>query len=203
MIFLCVLENFGSCAYQFALWVELNPWAKNNEVGCSVLVGVSIFMFYFVENLMYWLFGFKYWVTSVEIQQIQEEQKTQSGRAVAAENIKKKRFCTETKYKVLSAFGGLVNLGICLWMCIERAQLTYFTLSSQETPEKKKYDFFDLEQAINGLLALSALFLADALRRLRKVLGNRKRIQINKRIMGLHIAVLFISAFISIWCLIT
>ena len=41
------------------------------------LIGLSIFLFYFVSNLIYWLFGFKYWVISIEIPQLISNQEAE------------------------------------------------------------------------------------------------------------------------------
>lgn len=76
-------------------------------------MGVTIFFFYFVSNLMYWLFGFKYWVISIEIPQL-----------LAVEDGRRKT-CTETRYNLLNWTGILVNFGACLVCAYVRGQVDF------------------------------------------------------------------------------
>jgi len=53
---------------------EISPWHVNNPTWCAILIGVTVFFFYFLSNLQYWMFGWKYWVTAVEMQALVEQQ---------------------------------------------------------------------------------------------------------------------------------
>ena len=63
-----------------------------------MFITVTIFLFFFISNLMYWLFGFKYWVIAVEIPIVLKE--NDESEVVEGQEVgqRKKRFCTETKY---------------------------------------------------------------------------------------------------------
>ena len=88
------------------------------------LIGFSIFIFYFVSNLMYWLFGFKYWVISIEIPQLISNQEAELFNS-NKEIVRSERFCSETKYNLLNAIGIFINLFFCVLVAIKRAKLSY------------------------------------------------------------------------------
>jgi hypothetical protein len=50
-----------------SLYYEVTPWHETHQWGSAILIAVGLFMFYWPSNLMYWLFGFKYWVIAIEI----------------------------------------------------------------------------------------------------------------------------------------
>ena len=54
-------------ALAVAVFLEVMPWHKTHEEKEKIFISVTIFFFYFICNWMYWLFGFKYWVISIEI----------------------------------------------------------------------------------------------------------------------------------------
>ena len=99
------------------------------------LIGFSIFIFYFVSNLMYWLFGFKYWVISIEIPQLISNQEAELFNS-NKEIVRSERFCSETKYNLLNAIGILLNLFFCVWVAIKRAQLSYDMAESPEASRR-------------------------------------------------------------------
>jgi hypothetical protein len=116
---------------------------------------VTIFLFYFVSNLIYWLFGFKYWVISIEIPHVLQQD--ESGR----------KLCTETRYNLLNWTGILINFGACVVCAYIRAQVDYQSTYAP-APESLGRQLMVWFVIVTALLVVSAGFLADALRRLKK-----------------------------------
>jgi len=79
----------------------------------------------------------------------------------------KERFCSEAKYNTLNVFGILINLFFCGLVAIKRAKMDYESAFPPGASRKLTKLVLDLYLAISGLLIVSALFLADALRRLK------------------------------------
>jgi len=67
MLFLCTIQNINMACLAIAVFLEVTPWHQAHRVELMYFMGVTIFLFNGVSNLLYWLFGFKYWVISIEI----------------------------------------------------------------------------------------------------------------------------------------
>jgi len=63
-------------------------------------VGTSIFFYFYMNNLIYWLYGFKFWIISIEV----------------PEAYNKRDRCKLSKncYKLISWTGVIVNLALCV-----------------------------------------------------------------------------------------
>ena len=66
-------------------------------------MGISDGLYYFISNLMYWLWSFKYWVISIEIPNVIAAQKARNDEDLDVskrdtELIGKKSVCSESKY---------------------------------------------------------------------------------------------------------
>ena len=85
------------------------------------------YFFYFISNLIYWLFGFKYWVISIEIPNLIAAQKEAEERGIDEEKLERKRFCTEARYNALNWFGIIVNAVCIAWLAWKRGALDYDT----------------------------------------------------------------------------
>lgn len=131
---------------------------------------ICLFMFYFTSNLMYWLFGFKYWVISIEIPNVIEAAK-EGGK-------QQKRICTETRYKVFNWLGILVNFAVCAVLAWKRGLVDY--ISAAKRPSSQLLDTcLYLYFAVTFLIFVSAIFLADALRRLKNSFSKDNRLVVN------------------------
>ena len=82
------------------------------------MMAISIFLFYFTSNLIYWIFGFKYWVISIEVPRLIAESKE-------GPQSNHKSICTEARYKALNWIGILINLGFCLAVAWLRGKVEY------------------------------------------------------------------------------
>jgi hypothetical protein len=115
---------------------------------------------------MYWLFGFKYWVIAIEIPALVNEQEEKFDETKVVE--RKKRFWTEKRYNILNWIGITVNFFFCCWMAYIRAKRDYMMLEPGGAPLPLLYAVLYVYLTLSFLLVVSAIFLGDALRRLKK-----------------------------------
>ena len=127
-------------------------------------------MFYFTSNLMYWLFGFKYWVISIEIPNMIE--------AAKEDGKQQKRICSETRYKVLNWLGILVNFAVCAVLAWKRGLVNFISATKPPSPQLLDTCLY-LYFAVTFLIVVSAIFLADALRRLKNSFSKDNRLVVN------------------------
>ena len=85
--------------------LEGKEWHKRNPVLECIFMTLMIFLFYFSQNLEYWLFGFTYWVITKEITQVLGEEAHQPDAKAAATK--------ERRYKVAQWVGVAVNFLAC------------------------------------------------------------------------------------------
>jgi hypothetical protein len=107
-------------------------------------------------NLLHWLFAFKYWVISVEV-------------PLALTGQIKKKASRERLYFIFNILMILVNVAFCIWVSIERYRLSIQS-AGQKAPVSLVNEVSDLYHVVTGLMLVSALFFADALRRIKKSL---------------------------------
>jgi hypothetical protein len=50
-----------------AVYLEVQPWAKQHRTFEAWFVGITVGMEYWPGHILYFLFGFKYWVISLEM----------------------------------------------------------------------------------------------------------------------------------------
>jgi hypothetical protein len=120
---------------------------------------------------MYWMFGFKYWVISMKVPRM---------IAVSKEGSEgnHKRICSEAKYEVLNWVGILVNLGFCLAIGWKRGILEYDSAFGQPSHELAAL-VITFYMIVTFLLIVSAVFLSDALRRLKNSFSKDKILVVN------------------------
>ena len=110
------------------------------------------------------MFGFKYWVISIEIPRLINATKEAEEKG---EQLEHKSICSERGYDVLNAIGIFVNLFLCVWVGWKRGMIDYIT-AFNPAPKQLGNTVMTLYTVITVLLIISAIFLADALRRLKK-----------------------------------
>jgi hypothetical protein len=90
--------------------------------------------------------------------------------------------------------GILINLGFCLCIGWKRGLMDYESAFGKPTDELG-IQVMTLYLIVTFLLIVSAVFLADALRRLKKSFNQDKRLEVYQKTMCLHIVALFIHTF--------
>jgi hypothetical protein len=164
MLFLCILDNLSTVLIALMMYTEMTPWHNEHPLWCAILVGFSVGFFYLPSNIIYWLFGWKYWVTSIEVPALVNEQ-TEFDPSKPIEH--KQRFWTETRFNILNWFGILVNTGFCVWIGWIRGVRDWDMLVPGGAPHSLLLAILYVYLSLSGLLIISAAFLGDALRRLK------------------------------------
>ena len=66
MFMLCILQNLASLYFSYAHYYALKD-AMSRPYEASWIISTAVFPFFATSILLYWLFGFKYWVISIEV----------------------------------------------------------------------------------------------------------------------------------------
>lgn len=99
MIGLCFLSNFFTLFFIVVDRQERKAWHQAHPKLECVLMFCAIWTLYGFQNVIYWLFGFKYWVIALEIPTMIQEDNEEFDPNKPVE--RKKRFWTEKRYKIL------------------------------------------------------------------------------------------------------
>lgn len=68
MFAICIIQDIETSQFELTQYLESDKTFRDNNVQLVTLgVSSSIFFFFFTNNLIYWLYGFKYWVISIEV----------------------------------------------------------------------------------------------------------------------------------------
>lgn len=157
LIFLCLIADIGTALLSIGLALETDPvFHAEHEYFVARLIGWDTLLFNLPTNLLHWLFAFKYWVISVEV-------------PLALTGQIKKKANRERLYFIFNIFMILVNVAFCIWVSIERYRLSIQS-AGQKAPVSLVNEVSDLYHVVTGLMLVSALFFADALRRIKKSL---------------------------------
>jgi hypothetical protein len=106
IFFISVVQDLSTSALMIGVWMESDPVYRDSHAQLvALLVSISLFFFYFTNNLIYWLYGFKYWVMSIE---------------VPGGYKKNKGFLSERAYNLISWFGILLNFALILVVSYQR-----------------------------------------------------------------------------------
>ena len=177
MFLLCIIQDLGTAAFEFSQYLEADKayFLKHTE-STALFVSISIFLFFFLNNLIYWLYGFKYWVMSIEVPQTY--------------NKERKCRCSERMYNVIKWVGIILNFALCSYLGYERYHLSLAFASGENIPHLVNIQL-DLQLAADALLIIAAFFLADALRRLKKEFSTNAKFVQNRTTMCLHVYVIF------------
>jgi hypothetical protein len=108
LILLCILADIGTGMLSVGLALETDPiYHKSHESFVAHLIGWNTFWFNWPTNLLHWMFGFKYWVISVEVP------------LVLGGKIENQR-SREMWYMTLNVFMIVVNTFFCVWVSLAR-----------------------------------------------------------------------------------
>ena len=142
----------------------------------SHLIGWTTFGLNIGQNWMHWLFSVKYWVIAHEVPKLFEESDVSFN---------------EKLYKLVTLVGLLVNFIPCAMIGIARGKLTYDT--GEGLPTGTTLNWVEgTYHACTALMLFSAVVLIDALRRISVSLDKNPLVQINTRVMYMHITMLTI-----------
>ena len=191
MIAFCVVSNLTTIWFLVMEHYEKYPVQTNNPKEYCVITVFAVWSWYAMQNIIYWLFGFKYWVIAIEVPlMMSDEQLTVK---------EQKRFWTEKRYRFVSTFGIVVNVVWCLFPGVMRALCGYYSTVYGHVSEQMTKTLHIALYGQDALLLLSAIFLMDAIRRFSSLFKKDPRLQVNHQTMRLHVIALFIHTVFLIY----
>ena len=157
MFVLCVLQNIASLYFSVARFYEIRE-AANHPYAASWIVSTAIFFYFVTSILLYWLFGFKYWVISIEVSRFINE------RTESSNNV-------ESAYSSINKVVISSTVVICLITACLRFKITHELVGVPRLPSAPlKWAITAFYFLVVLLSILSAVFLFDAMKRLRKLI---------------------------------
>ena len=118
MLFLCVIQNLNTIWIAVLDYLDATHYHKNHAEAQAIMDTICIFFFFGTSNLMYWLFGFKYWVISIEVPRLISASK--EGNEAGHKSI-----CSETRYEALNWVGIIINMAVCMLAAWKRGIMEY------------------------------------------------------------------------------
>jgi hypothetical protein len=67
MYVLCVLQNYVTLYLSFGDYFEESNKHEQEPTVVAWTISSAVFLFFFFTIIIYWLFGFKYWVIAIEV----------------------------------------------------------------------------------------------------------------------------------------
>lgn len=183
MIGLCVLSNFTTIYFLIVDRLEKTAWAKAHPLIEEINMMISIFTWYGLQNVIYWLFGFKYWIIALEIPALLNED---------ANGKPKKRFWTEKRYNLALYIGLFIQIADTALEGWARGRANWYVDTAPSVPPEVADNLANAYHSQELLLLLSGCFLMDAIRRFNNQFKKDKRLQVNTKVMRLHVSALLI-----------
>ena len=184
MLLLCLLMNLSTISLVVCIHFETKKFHETHTELLAVCMGCSIAVFNFTTNCVQWLFSFKYWVISYEVPQKLFEAPRKS---------------KESLYSRMNTVVVLVNFAACVWLGLSRAQVTFYDAKGSDEYLRALDQTEDSLDVVTICLFLSALVLADALRRLKQSFDKKHKLFMNTGLMALHICVLIVHIGVYSW----
>jgi len=151
LICLLMLSDLATIFLSIGLALEETMYHEDHTNALTILIGGTTVLFNFGNNSVQWLFATKYWIIAREVPKLFE------GRQI--------KF-NERTYKMVSACGFIINLVPCILLGYFRAELTLKSANFATPPEYLTTTVQILYQLVTSLQLVSAIILADALRRI-------------------------------------
>jgi hypothetical protein len=126
IFFFSIVQDLTTFQTMYAVYLESDVVFRTaHPQFVAIFVGTAIFNFYFMNNLIYWLYGFKYWVMSIEV----------PGSYKQASSGNSGRFSKKC-YDLISWVGILINLALCSVLAYQRYLLSCSFDNHTYTPAK-------------------------------------------------------------------
>ncbi len=154
MYVLCVLQNYVTLYLSCGDYYEQSRYHYTETDLVAWTISSAVFLFFFFTIIIYWLFGFKYWIISIEVPKfLNGEMPTPS----------------ETRYAIINYSAISFLVFACGVTAYFRFQLSRQEVGDPHLPDNHLFwILFVLYTFIALLLIVTSIFLGDALRRLRK-----------------------------------
>ena len=103
----------------------------------------------------------------------------------------------ERIYTVFNILGLIANFTVCALFAYFRAKISYQTNRKEEKPKYFTSSAVQiLYQIMTGLIVISSLFMADALRRIVRSLHENPFLKANNQVLWLHIIMILMSTIV-------
>lgn len=106
MFILCILQNVATLYLSFGDYFEESYFSATNTYAVAWVNGTSVFFFFFITILIYWLFGFKYWIISREVPRFLEGS---SGMAVSEQKYRNINIIVITVFALVCGYASDVR----------------------------------------------------------------------------------------------
>ena len=180
-----IVSDISVSFLSVAFYLEQRDQSTEERLSLSLIIGIATFLFNIGNLTMHWLFSFKYWVIAREVPKLFDGQ-----------NIS----YNEKTYKVVKWIGLIFNILVCLVLGYFRGKLTYQTSGGKASGPTTTSLVQIFYQTVTLLELVSAIFLADALRRIMRHLKENPYLQANEKIMWLHIIMLVVHVVVFSVC---
>ena len=67
MFVLCIMQNFVTLFLSCGDYYEQSCYHSTQTDLVAWTISSAVFLFFFFSIIIYWLFGFKYWIISIEV----------------------------------------------------------------------------------------------------------------------------------------
>ena len=184
MFLLCIGQDIVTFYLYFVLLKAESPGCiDGHPEAISIQVGIFVGLYFLFNNLIYWFYGFKYWVIAIEVPGVYNKDESRCKLSKSTYNF--------INYTVVA-----LNILVCSWLVYERGALAYAICTHEPQSNLKITE--TLEESANGFLILDAIFLADALRRLKKEFAKNQKFEENKQVMYLHMFIIIGHCFVMV-----
>lgn len=155
LISLLIVADVAVAFLSVGLYYEQTDLHNNHPTWLAILIGVTTFFFNMGNNTMHWLFALKYWIIAREVPKLFQDQQIKFSEKI---------------YKTVKVLGFVVNFIPCVFLAYYRGKLTMESAGTK-TASAKTIEAVQILYQLNLAIELvSALILADALRRIRRAL---------------------------------
>lgn len=148
----------------------------------AVLTGVGVFLFYFSNNLVYWLYSLKQWAISVQVPKLISEQAV---------------WLTPRKYNDIKTAGIVVDFVVVAASAVSRFFLWRDVIDNKQVPSIIALNV-DLMFATEACLLVSVVLMIDTLRRLKKSFVQNPYFLENQRTMRIQVITIAVHLTIEI-----
>jgi hypothetical protein len=162
----------------------------------GLLTFIDVGGYYTLNNVLNWMYGYKYWVMARTVPAIMEDDEPGSLPRVSLG----KRW-TESDYDVLGYIGLGINLLVCLSLGASRVVMNVEKFNTGDYEHWVGSLVLGLYLSMTFLLILSAVLIADALRRITRDFQLHRSLNVNKKTLSLHMAQLTAVSVIQALCM--
>lgn len=151
-----------------------------HKLALAVTIGIGTLCYNFGLMSMLWLFSYKYWIIAREVPKLFFE----AGRHITF---------NEQSYRICNIAGLAINFIPACLAAYFRAKLSFESRDGDPVPVSLVSKVQYLYYAVTGLELVSALFLLDALRRIKQSVKSNPFLVTDTKTLWLHITLIILQ----------